>query len=77
MRDHFHNMVRFRCERAAVCEFRKRISWYAKQLHPCVHLKEEMRNITCISDFEAAITRFLNWRQTNDATKLDREMAVV
>ena len=62
MRDHFHGMVRFRSEWAALCEFRKRISWYAKQLHPCVHLKEEMRNINSTADFEAAITRFLNWR---------------
>src|SRR5437588_7603794 len=35
MRDHFYNMIRFRSEWAAVCEFRKRISWYAKTLHPC------------------------------------------
>jgi nifR3 family TIM-barrel protein len=62
MRDHFHNMVRFRGERPAVCEFRKRISWYAKHLNPCVHLKEEMRTISCIADFEAAIARFLDWR---------------
>jgi tRNA-dihydrouridine synthase B len=62
MRDHFHHMVQFRGERPTVCEFRKRISWYAKQLNPCVHLKEEMRNIACTADFEAAITRFLNWR---------------
>ena len=62
MRDHFHHMVNFRGERPAVCEFRKRISWYAKNLHPCVHLKEEMRTINCTADFEAAIARFLNWR---------------
>ena len=41
MRDHFHGMVRYRNEWAAVCEFRKRISWYSKQLHPCTALKEE------------------------------------
>jgi len=62
MRDHFHHMVRFRCEWAAVCEFRKRISWYAKQLHPCPGLKVEMRGISCTADFEAAIARFLEWR---------------
>jgi nifR3 family TIM-barrel protein len=62
MRDHFHNMVRFRSEYAATREFRKRISWYAKQLHPCVNLKEEMRNIGSTADFEAAISRFLAWR---------------
>ncbi len=75
MRDHFHNMVRFRGERPAVCEFRKRISWYAKNLNPCVHLKEDMRNISCTADFEAAITRFLSWRQTCDRAAPEREMA--
>ena len=74
MRDHFHNMLRFRGEWPAVCEFRKRISWYAKQLHPCVHLKEEMRNITCTADFEAGITRFLNWRREREESH--SEMAV-
>jgi tRNA-dihydrouridine synthase B len=64
MRDHFHQMARFRGEWPAVCEFRKRISWYSKNLNPCVHLKEEMRSITCAADFEAAISRFLNWRET-------------
>ena len=64
MRDHFHHMVRFRGERPAVCEFRKRISWYAKQLHPCQRLREEMRVIDNTADFEACITRFLDWRAT-------------
>src|SRR5690349_2766095 len=34
MWDHFHHMLRFRNEHAAVMEFRKRVSWYAKQMHP-------------------------------------------
>jgi nifR3 family TIM-barrel protein len=76
MRDHFHNMVKFRGERPAVCEFRKRISWYAKQLNPCVHLKEEMRTINCTADFEAAITRFLIWRSTRDVSAPVAEMAM-
>jgi tRNA-dihydrouridine synthase B len=71
MRDHFHGMVRYRSEWAALCEFRKRISWYAKNLHPCTALKEEMRNIKCTADFEAAITRFLRWRAERDH---DREV---
>ncbi len=62
MRDHFYNMVRFRGERASVCEFRKRISWYAKNLNPCQLLKEEMRVIANTADFEAALSRFLSWR---------------
>jgi tRNA-dihydrouridine synthase B len=68
MRDHFHHMVRFRGERPAVFEFRKRISWYAKQLHPCTRLREETRVIDSTSDFEAAISRFLDWR----ASRSDR-----
>jgi nifR3 family TIM-barrel protein len=65
MRDHFHNMVRFRGERPAIFEFRKRISWYAKQLHPCPRLREEMRTIDSIEDFESAIANFLDWRRTD------------
>jgi nifR3 family TIM-barrel protein len=64
MRNHFHGMVKYRGERPAVCEFRKRISWYAKTIHPCQRLREEMRAIENTADFEAAITRFLEWRAT-------------
>ena len=32
-----------------------------------------MRNITCVADFEAAITRFLNWRQELDQVQHHRE----
>ncbi len=63
MRDHFHGMIRYKGERPAVCEFRKRISWYAKTMHPCSHLKSEMRTIECAADFEATITRFLEYRK--------------
>jgi tRNA-dihydrouridine synthase B len=62
MRDHFHGMAQYRGERPAVCEFRKRISWYAKTIHPCQRLREEMRAIENTADFEAAISRFLEWR---------------
>ncbi len=67
MRDHFHHMKKFRGERPAVFEFRKRISWYAKQLNPCTRLREEMRVIDSTSDFEAAIDRFLEWRASRAA----------
>jgi nifR3 family TIM-barrel protein len=70
MRDHFYNMKQFRGERPAVFEFRKRISWYAKQLNPCTRLREEMRVIDSASDFEAAISRFLEWRASRPATGL-------
>jgi tRNA-dihydrouridine synthase B len=66
MRDHFHNMCRYERERSAVCEFRKRISWYAKQLNPCTRLREEMRLINSTADFERAIAAFLEWRQQRD-----------
>jgi nifR3 family TIM-barrel protein len=66
MRDHFHHMVRFRHERAAVMEFRKRVSWYAKQMHPCRMLKDGMREITSTEDFERVIREFLDWRLKRD-----------
>src|SRR4051812_5246765 len=62
MREHFHNMCRFRNERAACIEFRKRVSWYAKQMNPCPTLREEMRAINSAADFEAVVERFLDWR---------------
>jgi len=43
MRDHFDNLCRFRSERSAVIEFRKRVSWYAKQMNPCRVLRDGMR----------------------------------
>ena len=65
MRDHFHRMVRYRGERPAVAEFRQRISWYAKALQPCPRLREEMRVINSMADFEGAVERFLEWRSTD------------
>jgi nifR3 family TIM-barrel protein len=67
MRDHFYNLCRFRNERAAVLEFRKRVSWYAKQMHPCQALKQEMRAIDSSADFENVLSRFLDWRLRHDA----------
>ncbi len=74
MRMHFMGMVQYRCERAAVCEFRKRISWYAKNLHPCSHLKAEMRTIECVADFEATIARFLEYRQSRAALAVEEPL---
>jgi tRNA-dihydrouridine synthase B len=62
MRDHFHNLVRFRSERSAVCEFRKRVSWYAKEMNPCRCLRDPMRAINSTADFEEVVSRFLDWR---------------
>jgi tRNA-dihydrouridine synthase B len=67
MWDHFHNMLRFRNEHAAVMEFRKRVSWYAKQMHPCRMLKDDMREINSTADFERVIREFLEWRLQRDA----------
>jgi nifR3 family TIM-barrel protein len=66
IRDHFYNIIRFRNERCAVGEFRKRISWYAKQMHPCRMLKDDMRVIDSPADVESAIGRFLEWRLQHD-----------
>jgi nifR3 family TIM-barrel protein len=62
MRDHFEHMSRFRSERSAVIEFRKRVSWYAKTMHPCNTLRDEMRTINSTADFESVLSRFLEWR---------------
>jgi nifR3 family TIM-barrel protein len=62
MRDHFYNHCRFRNERSAVIEFRKRVSWYAKNLHPCDQLRQEMRLFNDAAEFEAILSRFLEWR---------------
>ena len=66
MVEHFRNICRFRNERAAVIEFRKRVSWYAKQMNPCRMLREEMLRIETGADFDAAVGRFLEWRLRRD-----------
>lgn len=63
MRDHFYNHCRFRSERSAVIEFRKRVSWYARHLHPCNQLRQEMRLFNDAAEFEAILSRFLAWRR--------------
>lgn len=67
IRDHFWNMVRYRTDRSAVIEMRKRISWYAKTMHPCAQLKEEMRLMESKDQFEPILDRFLAWRMKNPA----------
>jgi nifR3 family TIM-barrel protein len=70
MRDHFYSHCRFRNERSAVIEFRKRVSWYAKNLHPCDQLRQEMRLFNGAAEFEAILSRFLEWRAERDAIAL-------
>jgi nifR3 family TIM-barrel protein len=67
MRDHFHHHGRLRSERSAVIEFRKRVSWYAKNLHPCNQLRQEMRLFNGAAEFEAILARFLAWRAERPA----------
>jgi nifR3 family TIM-barrel protein len=62
IRDHYYNHCRFRNERSAVIEFRKRISWYARHLHPCNQLRQEMRLFNGTAEFETILRRFLDWR---------------
>jgi nifR3 family TIM-barrel protein len=62
MRDHFEGHVATRSERSAVMEFRKRVSWYAKEMNPCRILRDGMRVIESRADFYAVIERFLEWR---------------
>jgi tRNA-dihydrouridine synthase B len=74
MRDHYYNHCHFRNERSAVIEFRKRISWYAKNLHPCDHLRQEMRLVKDTKDFEAILTRFLEWRTDRPSEQEDQAL---
>jgi nifR3 family TIM-barrel protein len=81
MRDHFYNLCRYRSQRVAVLEFRKRVSWYAKQMHPCRLLRDEMRTIDSPADFESVLTRFLDWRHTRaaeiEAGKFEEESELI
>lgn len=67
MRDHFANIVRFRGERIALLEFRQRVSWYAKNLHPCRILRDPMRQVRTAAEFHGIIDRFEEWRVDYDA----------
>jgi nifR3 family TIM-barrel protein len=66
MRDHFYHLCEFRNVRTAGLEFRKRVSWYAKQMNPCRILRDPMRTINTPEDFENVIARFLEWRLEHD-----------
>lgn len=73
MRDHFNNLCHYRGEQSAVNELRRRVSWYAKKMHPCRVLKDEMRVIRSAAEFEDVLSRFLDWRrQYDDDVRLGR-----
>ncbi|QOV90546.1 tRNA dihydrouridine synthase DusB [Humisphaera borealis] len=66
MRRHFYNLCKYRNERGAVMELRKRVSWYAKNMHPCAILKERVRLINSAAEFDKALNDFLEWREQRD-----------
>ncbi|MEO6435607.1 MAG: tRNA dihydrouridine synthase DusB [Tepidisphaeraceae bacterium] len=72
IRDHFYHHVRLRGERSAIIEFRKRISWYARHLHPCQQLRQDLRLFNDAAEFETSFDRFLAWR--NDRTGAREEL---
>ncbi|HEX8339897.1 MAG TPA: tRNA dihydrouridine synthase DusB [Tepidisphaeraceae bacterium] len=67
MRDHFYNLCEYRSPRAAIVEFRKRVSWYAKTMSPNKPLKVLMSGIDSVDDFEHVLSEFLAWRAGIDA----------
>ncbi len=67
IRRHYYNLEKYRSPKSAIIEFRKRISWYAKEMNPCRILREGVRTINNSTDFEDAINRFLEWRLWYDA----------
>lgn len=62
MREHFAELAKWRGERVAVVEFRRRVSWYAKTMEHAKPLKEAMRLMTTVMEFDRAITDYLAWR---------------
>ncbi|MBC7784873.1 MAG: tRNA dihydrouridine synthase DusB [Burkholderiales bacterium] len=66
MQRHFRNLIQYRSQFAAIVEFRKRVSWYAKQMNPCRILRDAIRVINTPEDFDEAISRFLEWRLAYD-----------
>jgi len=70
MRQHFANLVRFRGQRVALIEFRKRVSWYARTMHPCRILRERMRLVQSAEQFEQILREFVDWR-----TRYDQDVA--
>ncbi len=64
MRMHFDNHRASRGDRSAVIEFRKRISWYSKEMHPCRMLKDALHTMNTPEEFYDGVDRFLEWRQS-------------
>ena len=66
MRTQFDRLLEFRDERVACLDFRKRVTWYAKTMHPCRLLKERFRLLNSAADFYETLDLFLNWRLRYD-----------
>ncbi|HEX8910911.1 MAG TPA: tRNA dihydrouridine synthase DusB [Humisphaera sp.] len=66
MRAHYDGLCRFRNERVAVNELRKRVSWYGKSMAPCKLLKEKVRTHNSAAEFHAICDEFLAWRHEYD-----------
>lgn len=62
LRRHFGLLMEERGERVAVLEFRRRISWYAKFMHPCDMLSQPMRLMGSASEFYRLVDEFEAWR---------------
>jgi tRNA-dihydrouridine synthase len=62
MREHFAHMSQWRGERAAIVEFRRRVSWYAKTMESSKPLKEGMRLMETVEEFDRSINEYLTWQ---------------
>lgn len=66
MKAHFDGLCKHRNERTAVVELRKRVSWYAKGMHPCKVLKDRARLLNSAEEFHRILDDFLTWRLQYD-----------
>lgn len=64
MRRHFRHMITQRGEWGSVKEFRKRVSWYAKQMHPCQEMREAIRTMNSAEEFDRIVDDFVAWRES-------------
>jgi nifR3 family TIM-barrel protein len=80
MSRHFHNLCQYRSPRAAVVEFRKRVSWYARTMNPCREMKDAMRAVRDPEHFDQIVREFLDWRLALGADRIietEDEVALV
>lgn len=75
LREHFANLLRFRNERIAAIDFRKRIAWYAKTMHPCRMLREKIRLLNSAAEFHQIMDEFEDWRYERERKTACRQEA--